>query len=754
MAARPAAPLLHSSLIWPKHPSQAIIIVISDMMQTLTILFISLALLPLPAFGQECNGNLGGDILGTGSFGQGGGLFSGIPAPGSNLSFQGSYPDAAGEYAIVQSTANAPGSLCTSPFSDSGGQAGGYFMMAIPPAAPQTCFSQTVEVCDGLVYTLKMSLANLSAPGCGAEPGALSISLHGIGQYEVSLPNSGLPWQEWALTFAVPTGTNLISLSVSTTASTAATFGLDDIVLAHCSPIISLPDTLSFCGGEALLSPAFPEGFYPSPFFQWQRSFDGGASWSNIPNAQSGTLLLSNPVPGLRYRLTASNSPLNYASPSCRTVSNPVLPIAQLPAVIYSTPVICEGDTLQVQGQQLTQAGPYSIPVPGQTGCDTLLEILLFTNPAFDIRFGRELCLGDSILGQPVYADTSLSLFLSTAEGCDSVITYIVDVVDTLVLSISGDTASCAGTAVTWQAPAGYNSYNWSTGSTSATTSLSESGTYGLTVTSAAGCEQSLSQDYYTSAPVAETEAFAPSCPGEADGQIALIEVSGGIPPYNLALNTAAGQPISPNAGLHAGLYQLLISDQLGCQFEQWLEVPTAPQHTFTIGGLPDAAVSAGDTLQFSAQLSVPIATIDWLGSGRFSCTDCTEPYWYALPEGRVRAFATDSSGCRYLIDTLLQVRAPYRVYLPTAFSPNSDGSNDTFAPALGSNALSVLAFDIYNRWGGKVFSWPTHSGTPPAWDGEQDGQPADTGPYLYQVTIQFKDGEIRPFSGEFMLMR
>ncbi|AUD00998.1 LamG-like jellyroll fold domain-containing protein [Spirosoma pollinicola] len=83
-------------------------------------------------------------------------------------------------------------------------------------------------------------------------------------------------------------------------------------------------------------------------------------------------------------------------------------------------------------------------------------------------------------------------------------------------------------------------------------------------------------------------------------------------------------------------------------------------------------------------------------------------------------------------------------VYIPTIFTPNGDGLNDTWQLF---NVTSVLEVVIYNRWGELVF----HSnGYGTAWDGTYEGSPLSTGLYAYK--IQLVDGFVH--TGSVMLTR
>lgn len=73
-------------------------------------------------------------------------------------------------------------------------------------------------------------------------------------------------------------------------------------------------------------------------------------------------------------------------------------------------------------------------------------------------------------------------------------------------------------------------------------------------------------------------------------------------------------------------------------------------------------------------------------------------------------------------------------VALPDAFSPNGDGLNDYFRPHLWGNNISVTRFEVFDRWGRKVWS----AGGDEAlrgWDGRYgNGSTANMGTYYWYI--------------------
>ncbi len=72
-------------------------------------------------------------------------------------------------------------------------------------------------------------------------------------------------------------------------------------------------------------------------------------------------------------------------------------------------------------------------------------------------------------------------------------------------------------------------------------------------------------------------------------------------------------------------------------------------------------------------------------------------------------------------------------IELPTGFSPNSDGANDTFI-IHGLEAYPRNTFTVVNRWGNVVFDTYNYSNN---WVGENlQGQPLPDGTYFVRLAV------------------
>ncbi len=78
------------------------------------------------------------------------------------------------------------------------------------------------------------------------------------------------------------------------------------------------------------------------------------------------------------------------------------------------------------------------------------------------------------------------------------------------------------------------------------------------------------------------------------------------------------------------------------------------------------------------------------------------------------------------------------KVFLPNAFTPNDDGRNDTYGISNPYAVADLVSFEIFDRWGARVFMT---TDAMEQWDGNFKGQPMNPGVLLYKIIFRC-DGE------------
>lgn len=137
----------------------------------------------------------------------------------------------------------------------------------------------------------------------------------------------------------------------------------------------------------------------------------------------------------------------------------------------------------------------------------------------------------------------------------------------------------------------------------------------------------------------------------------------------------------------------------------------------------PDRSLCDGSTLDLGA---AAIPGVDYLWDDGPTGTPRTVdgPGTYVL--------RVEREGCS-MVDSVLitAMDCTYRVELPNVFTPNGDGSNQTFVPVAMDGVVS-LSFTVYNRWGQEVYrsTQPTLG-----WDGRNPaGSPVPDGVYFWTL--------------------
>lgn len=98
----------------------------------------------------------------------------------------------------------------------------------------------------------------------------------------------------------------------------------------------------------------------------------------------------------------------------------------------------------------------------------------------------------------------------------------------------------------------------------------------------------------------------------------------------------------------------------------------------------------------------------------------------------RINVISDDDISCENLL-------------LPSAFTPNGDGLNETYHISNTFIIESLESFEVFDRWGTRVF---VANGVNDGWDGFFNGSPVNPGHYVYKVKYICQAGEFSKVGG------
>ncbi|HEX9985432.1 MAG TPA: gliding motility-associated C-terminal domain-containing protein [Thermoanaerobaculia bacterium] len=283
-----------------------------------------------------------------------------------------------GEYAIRNSMMNCRRDWFSIPEDHTPNDVDGYFM-AVDSTSERVVFQRRVDdLIPGAIYIFSGAAANL-APGARANITFRMEDTRGglLSEANVALALlDTFQWQEGAASFRVPLNTTSVVLKLITnrTQDVGNDFLIDDLDFSICySPAVAsfsataLETKAKACdSGSVNLYAQWPPSGNPfvTPGYQWQRSTDGGATWTDIPGATSQNATNFEPAPGIYdYRIVT----YEFSNPSRRMASAPIqfhvvtVEVEPLEFTFYA----CEGTDYMLEARAHFLYDDPNDPIPG-----------------------------------------------------------------------------------------------------------------------------------------------------------------------------------------------------------------------------------------------------------------------------------------------------------------------------------------------------------------------------------------------------
>ncbi|MDD5570970.1 MAG: gliding motility-associated C-terminal domain-containing protein [Bacteroidales bacterium] len=343
--------------------------------------------------------------------------------------------------------------------------------------------------------------------------------------------------------------------------------------------------------------------------------------------------------------------------------------------------------------------------------------------------------------------------------GCSAVTTVTIGDTPPVTLSISSTNASCFpnGTAtvtiITGTQP---YTYIWSNGQTTQTAININQGTFIVTVTDAKGCTATASVVVNENNPLSIVVLPTPEHCGKIDGT-ATANLTGGNPSLYTYLwdNGGTTKTIS---NLSQGNYIVTVNYGT-CVITGTTTIGETygPNADFTYS--PSVLDIFENSTALFEDLSTPggqqIVKWHWDFYDDNSTSDIKLPAHTYKNVGTytVCLRVTDSENCVDSICKPIIIKDIFTVYIPNAFSPNSDMLNEAFIPQgynIDPNDFQML---IFNRWGEEIYK--TNDLNSP-WNGRyhNTGELVQVGVYVYRVIVKELEGPRHEFIGRVTVVR
>jgi gliding motility-associated-like protein len=514
-----------------------------------------------------------------------------------------------------------------------------------------------------------------------------------------------------AISYNTP-GTYYINLLADENMYTEGSFCKKIVVMPQPVNTTPLKDTSTCIGVPIVLTTAFSN----ASSYTWTPLSGLGST-----NAASTT---ANPIVLTKYYVTATSTYGCTAKDSTTVTVNPLPALSVTPT--YS---ICLKDSVT-----LSATGTGTFSWSPSTGLNTTTGNTPHASPS---------------------ATTKYYVTLTNTQKCSSKDSVTVTVNPLPVITKSADVAICTGGSTTLTASsANAGSYNWSpsaglSSTTGTTTTANPASTtkYYITVTSPAGC---ISKDSIT---VTVNTATQPATQNKSTCANDSVQLQSSVPSSTYLWNTGA-TTFSIFAKSQGKFW--VRSSFNGCFITD----------TFNVTLLPTPSASAVVSVDTTG---VDMVTFSWssvAGAATYEVSTDNGNTWTLPSSGPtglkhtitallpqttvtllVRALGAGGT-CKTLSAKALATTKISPIFIPNAFTPNSDGLNDVW---LIYGSLRGVKAMIYNQWGEKIFESDVQS---KGWNGYYKGKEAPFGVYFYVAKLTLLDGSEEIRKGSINLIR
>lgn len=191
-----------------------------------------------------------------------------------------------------------------------------------------------------------------------------------------------------------------------------------------------------------------------------------------------------------------------------------------------------------------------------------------------------------------------------------------------------------------------------------------------------------------------------------------------------------------------------VVNKSNGCSKSLNIPIEVGDPFFLDVEADPNATINEGESVELHVVNVVPGVSYSWSNGEEGTSI-------VVSPEETTTYIVTgiDKDGCLASDTITVTVRNAKcdetDVYIPNAFTPNGDGSNDIFIPR--SHFIDEMELIIFNRWGQEIFKSTDKT---VGWDGTFNGKPVSPDAYAYYLKVICVNAETYLKRGNVTLIR
>lgn len=398
---------------------------------------------------------------------------------------------------------------------------------------------------------------------------------------------------------------------------------------------------------------------------------------------------------------------------------------------------------------EVTRPGLYYLKVT-QNGCSVsdTISIRYNTLPALDLGADTGICVQQTILlnvnnssiSSYVWQDGSASptflvknsgtysVTVTGANGCLNKDTINIKAEQIPDFTLGNDTTLCNQQKLFVNLILRNAVYEWSTGNTANNYTITQPGLYWVRVTQNGCIKRDSITVNFKPLPIVNLSSDTTLC----EGKIKLLNAFNTSATYQWQDMTSQPTLLATKLGSY-----YVTATLNGCIKKDSIQINYKYIPRFTLRN--DTTLCTGEQLLLNPKIDN--ASFLWQNGSANATLNVLEAGIYKL---------TATNECGSSSDVIIISRGLCNLFVPNAFTPDNNGSNDIFR-IKNPGYIRTFKMNIFNRCGQLVY---TTENANTGWDGKYKGKEQPTGNYTWFINLITREGEAISKKGNLLLLR